>query len=488
MCGGLSMHLLIGILFLVGWILCMKMPNGKDNVFGKTIKPFYQISIGIWEVCYRFVEKNHYFLRIQEKLKILYPNKNEKELMKQYICYKSSLVFVILFAANLLSFVMVKQEDQEKQQVNQLERNTYWGMEKEEILDMEVEGVNKKEELRIKVSEQKYKQEEIPKILKKMATSLEKTILKGNKSLDCVTSDLDLVNEIKDTQVEVSWTMDNEDYMEYSGTLIPGAVTEAGAVVNLTATLTYGDEAYLHSFAIHLQKPNLSKTEQLKQDLMREIEARDTSTAGVEVLKLPTEVQGKKVQFSYPVVEYGDKIFLGFIICGLLVFFMKDETLQKDLEKRKRQMLVDYSEVVSKLTLLLGAGLTIRSALEKIASDYDKKYHEGKCEQRFAYDEILYVCREMQGGISEKKGIDILGKRCQIPCYMKLCSLLLQNLKKGSKGMAETLSYEVGQAFEERKNLAKRLGEETGTKLLFPMILMLMIVMAVLIIPAFLSF
>ena len=69
-----------------------------------------------------------------------------------------------------------------------------------------------------------------------------------------------------------------------------------------------------------------------------------------------------------------------------------------------------------------------------------------------------------------------------------LCSLLLQNLKKGSKGMAEMLSYEVGQAFEERKNLAKRFGEEAGTKLLFPMILMLVIVMVVLIIPAFLSF
>ena len=151
-------------------------------------------------------------------------------------------------------------------------------------------------------------------------------------------------------------------------------------------------------------------------------------------------------------------------------------------------MLVDYSEIVSKLTLLLGAGMTIRSALEKIAFDYDKKKREGTQHRRYAYDEIVYVCREMQGGVSERLGLDMLGRRCHVPCYMKLCSLLLQNLKKGSKGMAQSLSYEVGQAFEERKNLAKKLGEEAGTKLLFPMILMLVIVMVVLIVPALMSF
>ena len=83
-------------------------------------------------------------------------------------------------------------------------------------------------------------------------------------------------------------------------------------------------------------------------------------------------------------------IIIAALILAVLLFFVRDERLQKELDKRKKQMLLDYSEIVSKLTLLLGAGMTIRMALEKIARDYDRK-KAGGVGRRYAYDEILYV-------------------------------------------------------------------------------------------------
>ncbi len=50
------------------------------------------------------------------------------------------------------------------------------------------------------------------------------------------------------------------------------------------------------------------------------------------------------------------------------------------------------------------------------------------------------------------------------------------------------LENETKIAFEERKQQAKRLGEEAQTKLLFPMILMLTVVMIIIMIPAYMSF
>ena len=47
--------------------------------------------------------------------------------------------------------------------------------------------------------------------------------------------------------------------------------------------------------------------------------------------------------------------------------------------------------------------------------------------------------------------------------------------------------YEMSQAFENRKSLAKRQAEETGTKLLFPMIGMLAVIMVIVIAPALMS-
>jgi len=66
--------------------------------------------------------------------------------------------------------------------------------------------------------------------------------------------------------------------------------------------------------------------------------------------------------------------------------------------------------------------------------------------------------------------------------------LLVQNLKKGNKNLMEMLERESASAFEERKRLAKILGEKAGTKLLLPMGSMLVIVFVILLVPAFLSF
>lgn len=482
------MQSIILIIFVAVWILCRKESDGKGNLFGKPMRPFYQISAGIWKKCSRYFMKSDYVKKLREKLMLIHINVDGQELLKQYICHKTSFVLAMIFAATILSMVIVQQEKADETEVTELKKDGYWGEEKEEFLYMNVEGSDKKEEVTITVPEQKYDEKEIKKILGEMAGKVEQLILKDNQSLDQITSDLDLITEIPDTLITVSWSMDNEEYLDYSGKLLVDAVTKESVVVNLTATLTYEKEEYIHQFAVCIQKPEKNSSQQLKSILKQELERRTVSNPGAEVLSLPDKLQGKKVDFEYRKETYGNKIFWGFMICAVLVFFMKDEEIKKRMQEREQQMIIDYPDIVSKLTLLLGAGLTIRSALDKIAHDYEKKRIKGSVKSRFAYDEILFVCREMQGGISDRTGIDMLSNRCQIPCYMKLCTLLLQNLKKGSKGMAQILGYEVSQAFEERKNAARRFGEEAGTKLLFPMILMLVIVMVILIVPACLSF
>ena len=66
--------------------------------------------------------------------------------------------------------------------------------------------------------------------------------------------------------------------------------------------------------------------------------------------------------------------------------------------------------------------------------------------------------------------------------------MLSQNLTKGSKGLSELLMREASLGMEERRNLARRMGEEAGVKLLLPMMLMLVLVMVILIVPSVLAF
>ena len=72
--------------------------------------------------------------------------------------------------------------------------------------------------------------------------------------------------------------------------------------------------------------------------------------------------------------------------------------------------------------------------------------------------------------------------------YLKLAGLLEQNRKTGTKNLRQLLLLEMTDAFEQRKNLARRQGEEAATKLLIPLFLMLGVVMVIVVVPAFLTF
>ena len=147
----------------------------------------------------------------------------------------------------------------------------------------------------------------------------------------------------------------------------------------------------------------------------------------------------------------------------------------------------DYPEIVSKMVLLLGAGLGMRKVLERIAVDYRKNLALGG-QKRFAYEEIVFTCQEMENGVSEQEAYQRMGMRMGTGAYRSLAVLLTQNLKKGSKGLLELLKQESQEAFEERRRQAKTTGEKASTKLLLPMGMMLAVVLVILTVPAFLSF
>lgn len=95
--------------------------------------------------------------------------------------------------------------------------------------------------------------------------------------------------------------------------------------------------------------------------------------------------------------------------------------------------------------------------------------------------------REMNYGISELKAYENFGKRCASQNYIRFSSLLIQQVKRGARGMNQLLMQEVMASEILRKENARKCAEEAGTKLLFPMVLLMAVVFAVLMIPAFLS-
>jgi len=157
-------------------------------------------------------------------------------------------------------------------------------------------------------------------------------------------------------------------------------------------------------------------------------------------------------------------------------------------KERKEQMLLDYSDVVSKLLILLGSGMTLKQAWNRISAQYSDKRKKKETDKRYIYEEMLTTNHAMLDGESERSAYQKFGERTDLAVYQRLMRILLQNLQTGSRGLCQLLAQESESAMEERKALARKLGEEAGTKMLLPLMLMLGIVIAIIMVPAMLSF
>ena len=199
-------------------------------------------------------------------------------------------------------------------------------------------------------------------------------------------------------------------------------------------------------------------------------------------------MEGHTIHWEQRRDQRPEKILILGVILACFVPVVSMSRKQEEQKKRKMLLELEYPDLVSKLALLLRAGMTLQGAFRKIAGAYGQKRTQNKTAEMPAYEEMLVACRQMESGVGEQRAYEHFGERCGVASYRKLAGILTQNLQKGTRGITVLLEQEAQNAFEERKHAAKRYGEEAGTKLLFPMMLMLGIVMVILLVPAVLAF
>lgn len=233
------------------------------------------------------------------------------------------------------------------------------------------------------------------------------------------------------------------------------------------------------------QDQNITSEQQQKKELEEAIVNYNLEKNDPDYYYLPEKWKGKHLEWEKPGSNMGNLLAFLFLITGTVLFLIKRREGQAVLVKRQEELLMDYPGLIMKFTLLVQAGMTVRKIFQKMAFDYQRK--QGK-RKRTAYEEILILCHEMDSGVSEMEAYRRFGERCGQVKYKTFATMLIQNLQKGSRQLADMLEKESMEAWDERKRKARVLGEAAATKLLVPMILMLLVVMAVIMIPACLAF
>lgn len=466
-----------GIFFI---LLCLgrKEESGRDTAF--MLRPFYKMAMFLYKRCCSRFPGLFSAPQVERDLKQLYPGEAAEYLKTGYYVKKGAVTLAVIFAGTLLGAAARYSAESGRilEEDGTIERGSYQDGTKD--VSVKAKYGQNRFDFQLRIEPALLDGEAMETLFREFLDRLPGYMAGENESLQSVRYDLVLEEVYGEYPICVEWESDRPDLVSHTGYV--AAVEEREDVI-LLARMTYGKYHRTEEIAVTLLPPAYSQEERLYAEMEEMLQqAQDDSAAQVR-WTLPAQWRGENIDWTQSVEDNGYFLWGAAMAAAAAVYLCTDRDLHRQLERKRESMRREYPEIVHKLVLFVGAGMTIRGAFRKIAGDYEEKTQNGGRDSP-AYEEMLYTCRELRSGVSEGASYEHFGKRTGLQEYIRLSTLLMQNLKRGNSTLLERLREEADKAFQEQLRQGKKRGEEAGTRLLIPMVLMLAVVMAVIMVPA----
>lgn len=172
-------------------------------------------------------------------------------------------------------------------------------------------------------------------------------------------------------------------------------------------------------------------------------------------------------------------LYYGFFL-SLLVPLLLFKGLNKQIEHRRQQILLELPELLNQIVLLVNAGETVQQTLIRIQKS-------AAASKGILYGELEQVVHELNHNTSFKKALEEMSRRCGVQEVSMFTTTVLLNYRRGGNDLVVALRLLSKELWQKRKTVAKTLGEEASSKLVFPMVLLFLVVLLIIATPAILQ-
>ncbi|MCC8029037.1 MAG: hypothetical protein LIO75_04445 [Lachnospiraceae bacterium] len=418
--------------------------------------------------------------------------RNETGIVKMLSSHRKSVLILGLFAL-LSAGIWLRDQTEAADDAGVVERNAAGGSTQTRTFSFRLgEADEVSGEVNLDVLPVQPDREEAFALLEEAVSEWENVYLRENASANEVREDLVLPTEFCGGLVEASYESSDNSVLHTDGTVETGALTEEGTLAELTAVFACGDYTQIETAALWILPPETGSTEWIYSELEEAAREAEEESREQSSFSLPDSIDGYQVFW-----EAGEEQqWMYFLLIGVIVVIcLEQRDKQAEKEKRKERMAqleFEYPQMVDRFSVLIDSGMTIRGAWERILkresyADQGTAGGHRKTDSVFL-EEMWITYREIKEGRGEREAYERFGDRIGLMPYKRFSSILAQNLSRGTRDMKDLLRKESLEALEMRKTRARRLGEEAGAKLLFPMLVMLMLILLVLLLPALTSF
>jgi len=168
--------------------------------------------------------------------------------------------------------------------------------------------------------------------------------------------------------------------------------------------------------------------------------------------------------------ESPELAILGGIVAPLLPLLRFQELIKK-VERRRRQIVLELPELLSRLLLMVNAGENVMRALDKILES--RAARQGHP----LYTELRHALEAVRRGEPLVAALEEFGRRCAVPEAKMFATTLLINSRRGGETFVSALRELARTLWERRKAVTRTLGEQASSKLVFPMVVIFLLIL-----------
>ena len=262
--------------------------------------------------------------------------------------------------------------------------------------------------------------------------------------------------------------------------LVPASIL---TVLWIILALKYEDKFKEITSSIDPKEYYLSELFYIGFQIMEIIHFNMRSDASRRKIKMMAEVYGRKYADYYYYVLVGGQItyivtvipvifllallannpmalLFGVVLAGLFVWYLS-ESFKDKLTARREQILSDFPQMLSKMTLLVNSGMLLRDAWKLIAEQGNG----------ILFTEMQLTTDQLDNGVPEMAAYHEFAERCGVKEIRKFASMVIQGLEKGGSELTAFLKDMSEEMWVEKRNMVKQKGEKANAKLLAPTVI-----------------
>lgn len=338
------------------------------------------------------------------------------------------------------------------------------------------------------IGEREISDKDLEKLFSDFYRKLKDNLRGDNRSLSQVNKPLKFDDELKGYPFTIDYEPEDLSLIGLAGELGDEAGELKGESVKKTrikVTASYKDWEQSKSYLITLIAPEKKEPVSVLYKTAEKLKQMEEDARRKENVIFPERMGN--VFVSVPGSENG---IYGIILLAVIAphawILRRFYRLREKELKRQKEAEEDFPIIVHLLTLYMKSGLSFASTVHRICMNHIRS--EELKEGRELFEEITFMDKQMEMGVSQKDVCLGWAKRSRNALYRKLSMALIQFFVKGSKEGDRILELMEKEAFEQRIDRARKEGKKAETKLVLPMVFLLFMVMIIVLFPAIVRF